>query len=183
MRTLLVLGLMILAAPSVAQVETLVSFGTFADSNEFQTRIGGLETYEIECRQRDDLCIDNAGNEWGFGTNLPGTYVMLCGADVVVGTGNCVHLIRVVLKTTKRYREVVIEEQRNGCPVNAVYFDDRFLGSTEDGARGISANVKYGVGRLSKRWHTMSIEFANDEAICGQTDNPVTGIGISGVRR
>jgi len=71
--SLLLAGLLAHASASHAQVEDLVSFGTFADTQELQTRLGGVEVYEIICDQSDDVCEDNLGNLWGFGVNLPDT--------------------------------------------------------------------------------------------------------------
>jgi hypothetical protein len=180
--SLLLAGLLTHASASHAQVEDLVSFGTFADTNELHTRLGGVEVYEIICDQSDDVCEDNLGNLWGFGANLPDTFVMLCDETLDVVADDCVHLIEVTVTTDTSYENVILEEQRNGCPRNSVFFDGDFLGSTEEGHRGINMNVKYAVGVISKRKsHTMIISFAQLSPLhCPNDDNPVTGIGIYG---
>jgi len=187
--SLLLAGLLTHASASHAQVEDLVSFGTFADTHELQTRLGGVEVYEIICDQSDDVCEDNLDNLWGFGENLPDTYVSLCDETVAVDVEDleCVHLIEVTVTTDTSYKNVILEEQRNGCPRNSVFFDGQFLGSTEEGNRGINMKATYAAGVISKRKpHTMIISFTHDVAAddpdCpnSELDNPVTGIAIAG---
>ena len=167
---------------SLAQAEDLVSFGTFADPVSPETIIGGVEVYEIVCDQSDDSCEDNVGNIWAFGANLPDTYLLLCDETLDVVDDNCVHLVEVMVTTTTTYGDVIVEEQRNGCPRNSVFFDGNFLGSTEEGTRGNSMNVKYAAGVISKRKpHTVIISFEQLTPVsCPNDDNPITGIAISG---
>jgi len=59
---LLLAGLLTHASASHAQVEDLVSFGTFAQpvGGGAEAIIGGVEVYEIICDQSDDVCEDKA---------------------------------------------------------------------------------------------------------------------------
>ena len=177
-----------LAAGANAQEMDLVSVGDFNGSLT-NIVIGGIESYIVDCDEKEYVCEDNFGNMWAFGDNLSNHRIQMCEPSFDIITMNCVHTVQVNLSLAAPYSDVVFEIQRWNCAPQEFFFDGDYLGSYRlDGSGyGIRTNFEYSLGFVTPGKNKALFITApeGDDGKCAPTIQVITvwGLSIRGVSR